>query len=476
MASPPGAGTAKNSDCGSATHVLITSSVPSPPSSTGQDVNNVAIIAPPPRAQLGCSNATSGPSTDDRGFVEGSSHNNNNEHGLKERENSPPTGRDSRRPDSKSSGGGSGSGSGPAKPTSASAAATAALLRDKDQRIGQLERELGVMETEFSRQLERLAHAECDAATAWQGRLAAVEGELGFLGAEAEALRRQVAEKERESVGLRAQVRGLKAFVSSSTRTDGQAATSDEVFGDGMAKLGNGLQNWVIVHFRRAKIDLSSADDEVRYEVERLVPMCEELVFTAKVHFLLSLVSRVLVDMVFDSYYVGLTKDQARGFRYVEQTLLSYGSQETLNQWRSSTLSLLRREGDIKMQEETEAVIQGVITRLNRILDGIADVKSTESRDQALRVQVVSAIELSRLLAVQKAVFDIHMPEILPHQETMFDGSTMEDIGGEDEETLSRRDICCVTFPGIIKRGDETGGHLQYRNVIAKARVLCSPE
>lgn len=135
-----------------------------------------------------------------------------------------------------------------------SAAATAALLRDKDLRIAELEDELGVMEMEYSRQLERFARAECDAATFWQGRLARVEDELGFLRAEAESLRRQVAEKERESAGLRAQVRGLKAFVSSSTRTDGQAVTSDEVFGDGMAKLGNGLQNWVIVHFRRAKI------------------------------------------------------------------------------------------------------------------------------------------------------------------------------------------------------------------------------
>lgn len=128
------------------------------------------------------------------------------------------------------------------------------------------------------------------------------------------------------------------------------------------------------------------------------------------------------------------------------------------------------------MQAETDTVILGVIGRLNHVLDAITDVKSTEPRDQALRVQVASAIELSRLLAVQKAVFDVSMPEIVPHQQTVFDASTMEDVGGEDEEALVRRGISCVTFPGIIKRGDETGGHLQYRNVITKARVLCSPE
>lgn len=52
----------------------------------------------------------------------------------------------------------------------------------------------------------------------------------------------------------------------------------------------------------------------------------------------------------------------------------------------------------------------------------------------------------------------------------------MEDLGGEDEESLTGREICCVAFPGVIKHGDEHGGHLQYRNVILKARVLCSPE
>lgn len=54
----------------------------------------------------------------------------------------------------------------------------------------------------------------------------------------------------------------------------------------------------------------------------------------------------------------------------------------------------------------------------------------------------------------------------------------MEDIGGEDEDSLlaGGREICCVAFPGVIKHGDESGGHLQFKNVITKARVLCSPE
>lgn len=114
---------------------------------------------------------------------------------------------------------------------------------------------------------------------------------------------------------------------------------------------------------------------------------------------------------------------------------------------------------------------------MNRLLGSItSNTAATDARDDGLRALVSSAIELSRLLAVQKAVFTVEMPELLPHQRTVFDAETMEDIGGEDEESLVGREICCVTFPGVIKRGDESGGHLQYRNVIAKAKVLCSPE
>lgn len=121
-----------------------------------------------------------------------------------------------------------------------------------------------------------------------------------------------------------------------------------------------------------------------------------------------------------------------------------------------------------------------MIERINRVLGALASdaaaVSASEARDTALRVLVNNSIELARLLVVQKAALRVHMPAILPHQRVMFEAETMEDIGGEDEDALAQREICCVVFPGIIKHGDENGGHMQYRNVLAKARVLCSPE
>ncbi|CCC07250.1 hypothetical protein SMACR_06233 [Sordaria macrospora] len=359
------------------------------------------------------------------------------------------------------------------------------LLRQKDDRIAHLE-------LSYQRSLDALTNAS----SSLSSLTSTTAAELRLLRLEADALRAErdelrsgwnavqqsLREREDEIRDLRRQMRGLKEWVSNSTRADATGAAtqvSDEVFGAGMARLGNGLQNWMLVNFRRAKVRVE-VDDGVRGELGRVVPMFDEiLAMGGKIHLIQSVVSRLLVDMVFGAYFVGLTGEQERVVREAEGMLGGIASTpESLNQWRALTLSILKREADQKLQAETAVIIDALVAKANSILDAITgvDTKATAARDQGLRQLVNSAIDMSRLLVVQKAIFRVNMPEILPHQRVLFDATTMEDIGGEDEESLSDREICCVTFPGIIKQGDETGGQLQWRNVIAKARVLCSPE
>ncbi|XWW92742.1 hypothetical protein V2A60_000668 [Cordyceps javanica] len=377
-------------------------------------------------------------------------------------------------------------------------ASLAAQVRQKDERIAYLEREMDTMEREFQHQLDKLSANESETATFWQAKHSALhqqylrtDTELRLLRAEVdvreaereelrqgwEVLRRELAERDDEVRGLRGQVRGLKEFVSTSTRADGQ--TSDEVFGDGMARL----------------------DEETTAEINELVPMYEELARTAKVHLLQSVVSRILVDMIFDAYFVGLSPAQAGLFRQMEELLASMcgpAAQEPVNQWRASTLTLLRREAAPRLlQDDTAAFAETVVARTNRVLHRItggsgsggggdaatasggtgtgSNTSSEGARDAALRVLVNNSIELARLLVVQKAVLRVHMPQVLPHQRVLFDPSTMEDVGGaeDDEDGLADREIACVVFFGVVKRGDEHGAQMQYRNVICKAKVVC---
>ncbi|KAI9055850.1 hypothetical protein LZ554_000789 [Drepanopeziza brunnea f. sp. 'monogermtubi'] len=146
-----------------------------------------------------------------------------------------------------------------------------------------------------------------------------------------------------------------------------------------------------------------------------------------------------------------------------------------MNQWRSTTLSILHKDPQ-KLSKETNGLVDGVVAQVSSIMESIGEVKHTEARDQSLRTLINSAVELSRLLRLQKAVFNIMMPCIEGHQRTMFDVETMEDIGGEDEDALNDREIRCVTFPGIVKAGDENGERNYLSNVVAKIRVLCEPD
>ncbi|KAF2995772.1 hypothetical protein E8E14_000733 [Neopestalotiopsis sp. 37M] len=435
-----------------------------------------SIIAPPPRAQLGSSSAStsSAADNDDAGSIR-----EQREGSIKEREGSI-----------KDKDYSSASGSG-----GASSSTTAALLREKDEKIAELKRGLVEIEAEFARQVERLSQNESETAAFWQAKHSALnqqflrtdtelrlmraeidvrEGEREELKEGWEILKREINARDDEIRRLRTDLMGLKKWLSTSTRTEEQE--SDDLFAGDMARLGNGLQEWAIQHFRRAKIIASKASQSVQDELAQLVPMYADLSKTAKVPLLQSIISTILVEMIFGAYFVGLSKDQARNLKQTEECLASLSGEESANQWRAVTLTMIRKEAAQKLQAETTVVIENVITRVNRILIPITDVDTTEARDQALRSLVQTSVELSRRLTVQKAAFKVTMPQILPHQKTLFDPSEMEDIGGEDEESLIDREICCVTFPSVTKSGDEHGSHAHFRNVVSKARVLCRPE
>jgi len=217
-------------------------------------------------------------------------------------------------------------------------------------------------------------------------------------------------------------------------------------------------------------------DDNTKNQLLHLVPTYDTLASSSKVHLIQSLVSRILVEHIFCVYFVGLPKEQADEISRIEKYLSSIGTTESMNQWRSATLSIIQKEASQKLQSETAAISEGVVNQVNRIMDSIGDLQHSESRNQSLRSIINSSIELARLMRVQKAEFSIMMPSIEGHQRTMFDPDTMEDIGGEDEDTLSEREIRCVTFPGVVKSGDENGERSHLRNVVAKIRVLCAPD
>lgn len=82
-----------------------------------------------------------------------------------------------------------------------------------------------------------------------------------------------------------------------------------------------GRKAWI--DWTDGNLDLSKASDDTLAELSRLVPMYEELVHTSKVHLLQSIVSSILVDMVFNAYYVGLSEQETQHIQQMERLLSS---------------------------------------------------------------------------------------------------------------------------------------------------------
>lgn len=229
--------------------------------STSRSSNSSSVIAPPPRAQLGSRPSSPPPGTDNDGGKP--NHNSGSRGGS--------GGIDSDRISIAST---------ISKENNATIAArekeaaAAQQLREKDDRIAELQWELVQLEAEFARQVELLSQNESETAAFWQAKHSGLnqqflrtDTELRLLRAEVDVrdaereelkegwdvLKRELRERDDEVRRLQALNRGLKEQVSTSTRAYHEQ-TSDDQFGDDMARLGNGLQNWIIVHFRKAKI------------------------------------------------------------------------------------------------------------------------------------------------------------------------------------------------------------------------------
>lgn len=281
---------------------------------------------------------------------------------------------------------------------------------------------------------------------------------------------------ERDVERLSGQIKALKDFVSNNSKTEGQA--TDKQVGEMMRSLGNGLQNWVIVNFRRAKMDVARLSEETKDRLAALVPTYETLASTAKLQLMQSVVSRLLVTEIFDDYYVGLPPERALELRNMEAYLFkATGDMVSPNHLRSTTLSAIHKAQSMEVTEASSHIVG----RIGKCVEDIAcetmELELSETSKASLNSILESAVDLARLLRIQKALFTAVMPVLEPHHVNKFDAEMMEDVGGEDDIALEGQEIKCIVFPGLVKQGDISGQHTSdLRNVIAKARVLCSPD
>ena len=74
-----------------------------------------------------------------------------------------------------------------------------------------------------------------------------------------------------------------------------------------------------------ARLDVEKANGETSEQLLQLVPTYESLAASSKVHLIQSLVSRLLVDRIFNEYFIGLSKEHADDLSKVEKYLGEFG-------------------------------------------------------------------------------------------------------------------------------------------------------
>ncbi|KAI7360723.1 hypothetical protein KC354_g8630 [Hortaea werneckii] len=272
---------------------------------------------------------------------------------------------------------------------------------------------------------------------------------------------------------LQQQLAELKKTISTSTRMS--SSVTDSTFAQEMGVLHHELQNWIVLNFRRAKMDVAPNELCNRLEgtgdFERVAWLQQIFrVFdpSAKLAFLQCVATVFLMDVFCAELVFGLNE----GEQWCAVLLKADGSmQKTLGsqaygKWRAATVEAVGQSA--VFQDHLQKANEGVADSICHSLHKLTEIDTGEGGKASLIGIVKRAVSLAHLFSFQQAQYQF----ILPNPGTPFDAETMEDIA-QDGEELSSSVISCVTFPFIIKNGDECGDNTHLRNVIMKSRVLC---
>ncbi len=145
-----------------------------------------------------------------------------------------------------------------------------------------------------------------------------------------------------------------------------------------------------------------------------------------------------------------------------------------MNSWRSSTLLLLLRSSKTLASERAVASQK----LLNELWSLMTPLLPQNARKKPLETLIEDFISLHYDLRTQRAQFDTFVPRVEGHGNSdFFSPHTMDDVSGEEEGDLTGKKISLVSWPGLIKHGDERGERQElYHNVISRARVICLTE
>ncbi|KAI9718255.1 MAG: hypothetical protein M1812_004245 [Candelaria pacifica] len=173
-----------------------------------------------------------------------------------------------------------------------------------------------------------------------------------------------------------------------------------------------------------------------------------------------AVVIKVLVDEVFNVYYFGMPEFQVAALKTMEGYLNPLSSAARVNHWRAVTLAIFRHSQNDSFKNQVAELWEWLQSRIDETLTALTGIECSDAWDKGLRSILDQAVEISHLFRIQRAEFQVLRPSLQNERPVDFDPEVMEDISGEDEVLLRGREIGCVTFPAVLKIGDETGDNV----------------
>lgn len=281
--------------------------------------------------------------------------------------------------------------------------------------------------------------------------------------------------RQEDAAQAQKQLSDLKQSVAASTRAGAQV--SDTTFKQEFEVLQHEVQNWVVNHLRKIKIEATSQQLCERLEtvaeprqLEHLKPVYERFDPAAKIATLQATVASYMLEVFDEPYLYGLQgqTDWAKRSKQAADALRTVLDPETYNRWRAMTFDALRRSESINGPIESSA--NAVAEMICIALQTLTESDEIDGWQTSLKPIVQRAISLAHLIRSQHSTYTF----VLPSSAETFDPKTMEDVG----ETGSSSDhtIRCATFPAMLKTSDESGQTMDEQHVVVKATVVCVEE
>ncbi|TGJ65095.1 hypothetical protein EYR41_009095 [Orbilia oligospora] len=297
------------------------------------------------------------------------------------------------------------------------------------------------------------------------------------------SLEKIIAEKDELVSELEEQIQRLKHDISMSTRTEAQK--TDDLFNQEIGDLWRNMQQWVFLNFK-GKINFDGLPESVQLTLSTVTNGNPKLILSKKIFVISALISKYLLDHVFNAYMYGMTQETNDGLAALEQYLASLSDAPSydaaINRWRAQTLTMIRKHSmptlgnaplaSASKLSTTEAFLttslEDLLLHLSTALAPLGLSTASEPREK-LRSILETAAGIAVDLRVQRARFAVSPVNLLGEE---FNAETMDDLDGHEDEDSNGRKVACVVWPAVWKSGDENGDNTHLKNLIYKAQVF----